>query len=75
MNFKFNLIEEKKEKAAAQAEADVLESSLSSNAISVRLRQIPKSDPVVRTAVFVASQSQTQLVLDPTAQLRQIPMS
>ena len=68
LQIQLKLIEEKKEIAAAQAEADVLESSLSSNGGSVRLRNIPKSDPVVRTAEFVASQSQTQLVLDPTAQ-------
>ena len=58
LDIQLNLIEQKKEIAAAQAEAEVLESSLSSqgSVISARFR-LPRSDPNVRTADFVASKT------------------
>ena len=58
LDIQLNLIEQKKEIAAAQAAAEVLENSLSSqgSVISARFR-FPRSDPNVRTAEFVVSQT------------------
>ena len=58
LEIQLNLISQKKEIAAAQAEAEVLEKSLSSlgSVISARFR-LPRLDPNVRTAEFVASQT------------------
>ena len=71
LQIQLKLIEERKETAAAKAEAEALESSLGSNGNSVKLSQLPKSDPEVRTAEFVTSQTlptQTEppLGLNPT---------
>ena len=69
LQIKLKFIEENKEIAAFQAEAEAAESSLSSNGSIVRFRHLPKADPKVLTEEFVTSKAQlnqTQTLLNPT---------